>query len=220
MKKKYGTLVATLLSIFLLAGCKKSSSPDNNTSRDYASSVINKTWWGTLADKDQSDEYYSVHFNTDNTLVWEQLSGTYNGFWALEGRQLTITFEVNDVKITADIGDDNKLSHFSDNTDFSEIKTGQLINIPDIPLENTIWEGTEKNKSLSYLVRFEFDAKKQMTTTFNGLPHVITSYSRSSSGDVVRSLIEGANIFLVIVSDHEMKGLANTVDVTLNIAKK
>src|SRR5450631_3524047 len=117
MNKQFSFHIAILLVIFLSGGCKKSTSQDNHATpnKDYSDSLINKTWWGTFAYKNQGDQYYSMHFNADKTLDWDQLLGFFKGFWTLDSNRLIITFEGNDTKITAIIGDDNKLRNISDN---------------------------------------------------------------------------------------------------------
>jgi hypothetical protein len=221
VKKQFIVITATLLCVVLVVGCKKSTTPDNNTPKDYSASVINKTWWGTFSYKGQTDEYYSMHFNADNTLDWDQLLGQYKGFWALDNNRLSITFVGNDTKITAKIGDDNKLSQFSDNTDFSELKTGQLVENPQIRLDNTVWTGMEKSISDSISVKLEFNEKSQVTSTLSSQYYsYISDYSRSSSGGALWVTIEGRDNFLVIVSENEMKGTAVSFQFPMHVTKQ
>src|SRR5664279_1997353 len=102
MKKQFRLLMTTLLVIFLISGCKKSSTPDN--SKNYSTAIVDKTWWGTFTYKGQTEEYYSMHFNADSSFDWDQLLGSFKGHWSLAGNKLTLTFVGNDTKITAIVG--------------------------------------------------------------------------------------------------------------------
>ena len=133
MKKYVSTMLVILLLTVTIFSCKKSNGP-----KDYNASIKDKTWWGEFAYTGQDAEYYSVHFNVDNSLTWTQWSGDYPGQWTLNGKQLTITFTGNSVEINADISDDDKLMNISDNTANSEINSGQLIVNPKISLDNTV----------------------------------------------------------------------------------
>jgi len=207
MKRQYGIVVTIILLIILTGGCKKSSTPENNTTpKDYSALVINKTWWGAFAYRDQTEEYYSMHFNQDKTLDWDQLLGPFKGFWTLDGNRLTLTFEGNDTKITADIGDDKKLSHISDNTNFSEIESGQLIENPNLSLENSVWTGMQTGQTPTS-IKLEFDNQHYVLPFFSGAELDPYPYSRSSSGAVIRSAYPpGSSIFLIIISESEMYG--------------
>jgi hypothetical protein len=221
MNKIIRLITSVIFCAITLCACKKETASDNNKPKDYSTSIVNKTWWGTFSYKDQTDEYYSMHFNADNTLDWDQLLGQYKGFWTLESNRLTITFVGNDTKITAKIGDDNKLSQFSDNTDFSELKTGQLVENPLIRLENTVWTGMEKSKSDSISVKLEFNEKSQVLSTLSSQDYrYLSDYSRFSSGGALRVTIEGKNNFLVIVSENEMKGTAVSFQFPMHVTKQ
>jgi hypothetical protein len=64
MKKHINIVLVTVLLMSFITGCKK-----NNTAspKDYAASIKDKTWWGQLTYTGKTQEYYSVHFNADNT---------------------------------------------------------------------------------------------------------------------------------------------------------
>ena len=105
MKKNEGIVCAMLLLISMIAGCSKSGM------KDYAQSIKDKTWWGQLTYTGKTAESYCVHFNTDNSLVWTQLSGDYDGQWVLDGKHLTISINGNGAKIQGDISNDDKLEN-------------------------------------------------------------------------------------------------------------
>jgi hypothetical protein len=206
MKKQFSLIPTILIFAILFISCKKETASDSNKPKDYAASIVNKTWWGTFAYKNQTDEYYSMYFNADNTLEWDQFLGKFKGFWVLDSNRLTITFEGNDTKITAKIGEDSTLSHFSDNTDFSEIKSGQMVGNPKITLDNTTWEGKFKHLEDSISVKLEFKEKSQFLGTFMSTQFIVSDYSSSSSGGALRLSLGGRDVFLVIVSNTDMYG--------------
>src|SRR6266700_5670284 len=177
MKKYIRTILITLLSVSVIAGCKKS------TPNDYASSIKNKTWWGQLTYTGKTSEYYSVQFGADNSLIWSQMSGDYPGNWFVEGKTITITFRDNSVQIKADISDDDKLMNITDNTGNSEINSGQLIVNPNISLENTVWKGSLVYAVTpdDYQLSFMPDSKVQ-SKYFN--INYTENYTRSASGAV------------------------------------
>src|SRR6266542_4422176 len=114
MKKYISTILLTLTMV--MDSCIKSDTP-----KDYAVSIKDKTWWGTITYTGKTTEYYSVHFDADSSLLWSQLSGDYAGKWRIANRQLTMTFTgINDV-IKADITDDDKLENISDNASYYEV---------------------------------------------------------------------------------------------------
>jgi hypothetical protein len=106
MKKYISIIMATLVLVGFITACKKSNSPAPN---DTAAYIKDKTWSGALTYTGKTTEYYGVHFNADNTLIWVQLSGEYTGHWAINGKTITMTFDAITAKIVADISVDNKL---------------------------------------------------------------------------------------------------------------
>src|SRR6266511_5776183 len=106
----------------ILIGCKKSDTP-----KDYAASIKDRTWWGIFTNTGKTPEYYSIHFNTDSSLLWSDLSGDYAGKWKIADRQLTMTFTAINDEIKADITDDDKLENITDNTSFYDVNSGALI---------------------------------------------------------------------------------------------
>ena len=95
MKNGIIKILAFLFSAGILVGCKKENGP---AAKDYAASIKEKTWWGVVTYTGKEAEYYSVHFNSDNTLMWSQFAGDYSGHWATSGNALTITLDVGDAE--------------------------------------------------------------------------------------------------------------------------
>ena len=155
-------------------------------------------------------EYYSIQFNADNTLVWSQFSGDYTGKWVVNGKELTMTFDVSKAEIKAGIRDDDKLLNITDNTGNFEMNTGQLIANPNIPLDNTEWKGkiitgTPYLVNMSFRPPLKVDIQISYTYTNN-------SYKRSASGAVIRADIKpvgtGASTYFfgIMISATEMMG--------------
>ncbi len=122
------TLIFAVVLILSFTGCKKNSTP---SPKDYSASIKDKNWWGVVTYTGETSQYYSVHFNADNTLVWSQLSGDDPGQWTLQGKTLTIHFsgskEKDKDEIKVDISDDDKFLAISDNTLKYEINMGNLF---------------------------------------------------------------------------------------------
>jgi hypothetical protein len=205
MKKYKNIMLVTLLLTVIIVSCKKSSTP-----KDYSASIKDKTWWGVITYTGKEAEYYSVHFNANNTLLWSQFSGDYTGKWVINDKELTMTFDVSNAEIKADISDDDKLLNIIDNTGAFEMNTGQLIINPNIPLDNTEWKGkiitgTPYLVNMSFRPPLKVDIQISYTYTNN-------SYTRSASGAVIRADIKqvgssGSSLFFgVIISAGEMKG--------------
>lgn len=77
MKKYSSMFVAILLVAGIFSSCKKENAAPK--SKDYAASINDKSWWGVFTYTGETSQYYTVHFNSDNTLIWSQLSGDYAG---------------------------------------------------------------------------------------------------------------------------------------------
>jgi hypothetical protein len=201
MKKYLKIILVVIFYTSLLFSCKKDSAP-----KDYTASIKDKTWWGELAYTGKTIEYYSVHFNADNSLIWSQLSGDYSGHWALEGKAVTITFTGNSLEIKANISDDDKLVNITDNSSASEIKSGQLIITPNVYLDNTVWKGSIITTSQPF--QMSFTSPLKVETKYEAAPFGPYTYSRSVSGAVIRfiSAAAGGNVFDVIISNNEMRG--------------
>lgn len=201
MKKHLAKLVITIVVSIILVNCKKGNNP-----KDYAASILNKTWWGVLTYTGQTEQYYSVHFNADKTLLWSQLSGDYAGQWDVSGKQLTIIL-TGGVQITADISDDDKLNGIQDNTAAYEINNGQLLTNPNLNLDNTIWKGTYFNGSTQQPLQYSFSSGSGITITFGSFPQQVHVYTRVPSGGAIRFNQGGSYPFFgVLTSPTLMKG--------------
>src|SRR6478609_9589040 len=133
------TLSLLFLAVTILISCKKAdvSTPASPTpvSRDYSTSIKDKSWWGEITYTGKTAEYYSVYFKADGTLIWSQFSGDYAGHWVIKEKELTMTFDANTVAIRATITDDDKLSNISDNTNSYEVNSGALLSNPYVNLD-------------------------------------------------------------------------------------
>ena len=218
MKKYNNILLVTVVLVSCMSGCKKSNEP---APADYTNSIKDKTWWGMFTYTGKDAEYYSVHFNADNTFLWSQFAGDFTGQWAVNGKAFTMTFDVSKATVKADISDDDKLLNITDNTSNFEINTGQLIANTNIPLDNSVWEGKPilANGLYGYMLRFTPILKVDIQETFFEPPSTYKSYSypniiykRSVSGTVFRAEVNaggagaGRLFFGVVISGTEMRG--------------
>jgi hypothetical protein len=173
----------------------------DNTSKDYMASIKGKTWWGMFTYTGNTSEYYSVHFNEDNSLDWSQLPGDDGGQWLLDGKHLTISLTRNNVKMQADISNDDKLENVTDNSSKYEFKSGQLIPNPKLSLANTVWKGDWGG--VPFLLTFLNDSR--MKTKFGSDEREVT-YTRSSSGAAIRFDRSSVYYYMaVITTDTVMK---------------
>jgi hypothetical protein len=204
MKKKLTIARVVLLSLLVLFSCKKSTTP---TPRDYTSSIKNKTWWGMVTNNGWAPEYYSVYFNADNSFKWNQLSGEYDGKWTVTGNQLSLTFPALSIEIKADIGDNDRLMNFTDNNPNSIMNSGKLVENPNIPLDNTIWNGSFLQGGASYPLKILFTGGSQIRLVVDNVqPPVIGVYARSATGGSFRVYGIGSAFFGVLSAPGEMKG--------------
>ena len=217
MKKHLYAVLVALLSMGIAFSCKKSSTP---VAKNYTASVKDKTWWGMLAYTGKPREYYSVHFNTDNSLTWSQLSGDTPGQWVLDDKSLTITFTGNSVQIKAGISDDDKLVNITDNTGSSEINSGQLVEKPNQPLDNTVWKGSYFNGGSQQPLQLAFSPLAVITANFGALPTQVQTYTRSASGAVIRFGSAMYPFFAVVTSGNELKGGTTSTDYPLQAFKQ
>ncbi len=202
MKKYLNLILVTLLLTGILNSCKKSSDTIP-LPKDYSASIKGKTWWGEFSFTSQTTEYYSVHFNADNTLTWSQFSGDYAGHWAITGKQLTMTIDVSGTEIKANIADDDKLMDITDNTGYYEVDNGQLsVNLTIPSLDNTVWNGTIYFFSIKTL-QLSFKPGLQVVINQENMPVNTYTYTRNSSNSVIRI---GTHFFGIITSDGKMKG--------------
>jgi len=213
MKTYVRTFSIILLVMATVTSCKKSNTPDR---KDYTASIKDKTWWGMLANTGKTPEYYSVHFNTDNSLTWSQLSGDNTGHWLLDGKDLTITFDGNSVEIKGSISDDDQLVNIKDNAPAYEINSGELIANSTIPLDNTIWTGTIDYPSTKAL-QLGFKPGLLVTINIENSPVKTYTYTRSSSSPVVRI---STIFFGIVTSVGKMKGSVDNAVVVWQATKQ
>jgi hypothetical protein len=197
MKKYIRITLVIILLVNFVTGCKKSNT---STPKDYGASIKDKTWWGELAYTGKTPEYYSVHFNTDNTLTWSQFQGDYTGHWALNNKQVTITFDGNSTQIKADISDDDNLVNITDNTTASEIKSGEMAAASTITLDNSLWTGNTQVPTKA--LQLNFKTGLQATINLENTPVKTYTYKYASNTVIRISTI----FFGIIISGSKMKG--------------
>ena len=208
MKKYLSIMLVIVLYTSLSLSCKKSNA------KDYTASIRDKTWWGVFTYTGKDPEYYSVRFNADNTFLWSQFSGDYSGQWVVNGKDLTMTFDISKAAIKATISDDDKLLNITDNTGNAVINTCELITNPNMPLDNTVWKG-KMVTGLPYIIEMSFRPPLKLdlqSGSSSGYSYTNNTYIRSPSGAVIRAEIKpvsnGPNtrFFGVIISATEMMG--------------
>lgn len=198
MKKYIRAILVTVIITGILFSCKKSNV---SAPKDYTASIKDKTWWGELAYTGKTPEYYSVHFNTDNTLTWSQFQGDYTGHWVLNNKQVTITFDGNTIQIKADISDDDNLVNITDNTTASEVKSGEMAANSNTILDNTQWNGNTEVPTK--ILQLNFKAGLLCTVNLEKTPIKTYTYTKNSSNSVIRI---STIFFGIIVSGSKMKG--------------
>ncbi|HTE12994.1 MAG TPA: hypothetical protein VK645_18570 [Chitinophagaceae bacterium] len=198
MKKYFNIIVVTLLLAVTVSGCKKSESVQP---KNYTLSIKDKTWWGELAYTGKTPEYYSVHFNADNTLAWSQFQGDYTGHWTLNNKQVTITFDGNSTQIKADISDDDNLVNITDNSTASEIKGGEMAANSTIALDNSVWTGNTQVPTKA--LQLNFKTGLQATINLENTPVKTYTYTKYSSNSVIRI---STIFFGIVISGSKMKG--------------
>jgi hypothetical protein len=200
MKQCVNRTMLVLMVTAILFSCKKDGNHKN-----YKASVKDKTWSGEITYTNKTTEYYSVHFNADNTLEWVQLSGDYTGHWSINDRELTLSFDANTVQIKANISDDDKLVNITDNTGAYEINSGHLIANPAMSLDNTLWKGSRANTPNgiieTYQIRFLPDNKIEIKV--GNTIYSPYSYTRRAAGAAIRA---AGGFFGVLLSASEIKG--------------
>ncbi len=155
-----------------------------------------------------STQYYTVHFNADNSLLWTQLSGDYPGNWGLIEKQLTITFAGSNAVIRGDMTDDDKLTNISvSNTNAYKINNAALVLNPNLTLEGTIWKGSGFFAVAIYPFEISFLPGNKAELKINNVTHPLRTYTRSSSGTGIRIAGPGGTqYFATIISGTEMNG--------------
>ena len=205
MKKILSILIITTLLIAIFISCSKDDITSNDLPiKNYTAAIKGNNWFGELTYTGKPIEYYSVLFNADNTLVWTQFSGDYTGNWIVNDKLLTMTFTGNTAEIKATISDDDKLINISDNTEYYEIKSGQLILNPNIPLDNTIWKGTVD----PYTLQLSFMPSNVVEMKIGSTTYAPYSYQKTATGGAIRIKISPTQqAFGVITAPGEMKGI-------------
>jgi hypothetical protein len=219
MKKYLELTLVTLLLTGVLFSCKK-----ENTSvpaKDYSASIKDKTWWGQLTYTAKTQEYYSVHFNADNTLLWSQLSGDYAGKWVVKDNILTMTFDANTAYIKATITDDNKLTNITDNTGYYEINTGEISTNELMQLDDTLWQGpielgTQKTLQLRFRPGLAVEPKHDNITVGGGS----YSYKILAGNGCIRITVNTGFVFAVVGASNEMKGSWLKSDYPFTVSKQ
>jgi hypothetical protein len=207
MKKYINIMLATLLIMGGMISCIK----DPNPARiDYVGSIKDKTWWGMLTYTGKTPEYYSVHFKSDKSLVWSQLSGDYPGQWSVNDKQITMTFPGIGSTVKAEIsidGMDGRLMNFTDDNGSFTINTGHVVQNPTIPLGYTVWSliiGGTPGYEMTFMPGSKVIIKQGSvaTGTYN--------YKRLMSGAGIQVDLGGTLFFGVVTSEGEMKGSSGT----------
>lgn len=218
MKKYLSISLVTLVLTVILFSCKKDSIP---TPKDYTASIKDKTWNGELTYTGKPKEYYSVHFNADNTLLWSQLSGDYAGKWVVKDNILTMTFDVNIADIKATITYDNKLTNITDNTGYYEINTGEISTNELMQLDDTMWQGPielgiQKTLQLRFRPGLAVEPKHDNITVGVGS----YSYKILAGNGCIRITINTGFVFAVVSANNEMKGSWLKSDYPFTVTKQ
>ena len=203
MKKYISIISVTLMVMSITFGCKKDNEP-----KDYGAFIKDKSWWGTFSNAGENNQYYSVHFNADNSLLWSQLSGDYAGKWTLEGNKLTLNFTALAVKITAEISDDNMLLNISTNSP-NKVYTGKLNENTNNLLDNTVWKEAINKPSA---IQLSFFSSLKVEAKMGSITYVKIPYTRSSSGFIRFTPAFNFKFFGVFTSDNELNGSYNDAE--------
>ena len=202
--KKY--VIMILIASAILISCKKDKAAAEVAGKDYSISIKDKTWWGELTNAGETVQYYSVHFNADNTILWSQLSDDYKGTWSLDKNKLTLNFTNPAVIVNADISEDNKLANITTNT-ANKVNIGEMVTNPNIVLENTVWSGLYSVPGNSTTLQLSFLAGPSVIVKGGNNSNQAVSYKRGLSGGYIRfKSFYGGNVFGVITASGEMKG--------------
>ncbi|MGY0039297.1 hypothetical protein [Pedobacter sp. NJ-S-72] len=137
MKKHlYTRLLATIMLLVLLAGCKK-----NNVTpqEDLNFLFTNTVWTGEFKEALRPQEPFSIYFDDIGGFIWQEQRGLYTGKYSINAKTRTISFQFPKGDFTAKILK-NQLSEF----------TGSLIEKPlscelnkqaDNNVDNSEWKG-------------------------------------------------------------------------------
>lgn len=213
MKKNIELFIVLIAVALPFCSCKKETAAAPVQQKNYTAVISDKTWWGTLTNAGETAQYFSVHFNADNTLSWSQLSDDYAGRWTVDNKKLTLTFTNPAVVITGEITDDNKLTNITSST-ANKVNTAELLAEPNMPLEGSVWLGTRIAQvgKPTDVMQLTFLPGDKVEIKINNVFYAAPShfYSRPASGGCFR--IKYLKYFGVILSPGEMKGCELTYD--------
>jgi hypothetical protein len=232
--KRLFFLSPILLFLFFITGCSKSNgttpppapapapaapAPPAPAPTDYSTFIKEKTWWGNLTNPGEKSQFYSVHFNADLSLVWNQASGEYFGSWALDGNHLVVIFTTIAVTVRADIAKDSTLTNITcSNT--STINSGKMLGLTSKPLIGTTWSGTYSDGKTLRPFALYFDDAVDVNVILNNIPNTY-HYVVTTSGVVFRTTnIPGSHaLFGLNNKDGQWVGTDLTPDNTWTVIK-
>jgi len=210
MKKYNKGILVILLSTLVLLSCS-----EDDAGKNYAASIKDKIWWGTLTNAGEGGpQYFSVHFNADNSLQWSQLAGDYEGQWVVDQNKITLTFTGLDVIVTAEISDDNTWTNITTNTP-NKVNSGELAENLIMNLDNTFWNGAQWPINApgldfsSKILQLQFKPDFIYGLHIPSSTAIGFSYEKSPTGGFFRiKMLKDSHpaYFGVIVSDREIRG--------------
>jgi hypothetical protein len=219
-----------LIFLFFISGCSKTnnatpsaptSTPPAPAPTDYNTVIREKTWWGNLTNPGEKSQFYSVHFNADQSLVWNQASGEYFGSWSLDGNHLVLNFPSISVVVKADIAKDSTLTNITcSNT--STINSGKMLGLTSKPLVGTTWIGTYLEGKTSRVFRLFFKDAVNVEIMLDGVPEIY-QYVVTTSGVVFRTNVKPgyAHLFFGLNNkDGQWVGTDLTPDNTWTVTKQ
>ena len=208
MKKLFQTSIILISASLILSACKKDSTSPGGSSNNTKAVIVDKTWWGMFTYAGEASEYYSVHFNTDSSVTWNQTLGEYQGRWSLTGNHLNINFGPGGISIDADVTSDNKLANIT-TSNTSVVNSGQLLPNPtQLSLDGTQWKGVYTDKiGSTYNFEMDFKSGSKVDIAFDGTGATTYSYTRSASGVTIRTFDGDTRYwFGIVMTDTKMSG--------------
>ena len=203
MKKYFNIIVVTLLLAATACGCKKS---DSAQPKNYAVSIKDKTWSGIFTYTGKTSEYYSIHFNADNSFIWTELSGDYSGQWVVNGKQLVLKFGGSGATVKGDITDDDRLLTITASSSAYIVNSGKLVVNPNPLLDNTVWKGI-LTSGASHFLQLSFMTGLKVAIQIDNVMQGQFPYKRSASGGAIQVGTGGIGPFFgVITAENEMMG--------------
>jgi hypothetical protein len=159
MRRQMRFYTGILILVLFACSCRKSATPENT--KDYSSMIRNRNWWGTITYTGESLKYFSVHFNDDSTLIWDEDRGTFTGHWTLIDRQLIVKFDSSGYRFTANI-ENEKFSYLASSSPKFQVNSGQLIKDLNLSIENTTWIGPGYVPEILYVMQFSPEASYKL----------------------------------------------------------